>query len=373
MNPTTTPLRRRIAALAVLSLALLGACGSDDNTTDSTDEAGDASTGSETSAPETECVSGTISGAGSTFAQTIVQQWIKDYAAECPDATVNYQGVGSGAGIQQFTAGTVDFAGSDVAMKPEEQTAAEAKVGPTLHIPWTAGGIAVEYNLDGVKDLKLTPEALAGIFAGKITKWDDDAIAADNKGVSLPSTAIQVIHRSDGSGTTAAFTAYLTAAAPTQWTFGSGKEVPWPTGQGAKGSDGVTAAVKQTAGAVGYAEVSFAKGGSLGIAKIKNASGAFVGPEGEAVADALDSAEVPDDLKVEVNYKPTSAKAYPISTTSFVIVPAKPADTAKGKLLKSFVSYAVGKGQESADSLYYAPLPSSLATKALTVAETIGG
>jgi phosphate transport system substrate-binding protein len=374
VNPTTTPPRSRIAAVGILSLALfLGACGSDDNTTDTAGgDSGPLTTGGDTSAAETDCASGTISGAGSTFAQTIVQQWIKDYAAACPDATVNYQGVGSGAGIQQLTAGTVDFAGSDVAMKPEEQAAAEAKVGPTLHIPWTSGGIAVEYHLDGVKDLKLTPEALAGIFAGKIAKWDDDAIAADNKGVTLPSTAIQVIHRSDGSGTTAAFTAYLTAAAPAQWTFGSGKEVPWPSGQGAKGSDGVTAAVKQTAGAVGYAEVSFAKGGSLGIAKIKNAGGSFVGPEGDAVADALESAEVPSDLKVVVSYKPTSAKAYPISTTSFVIVPAKPSDTAKGKLLKSFVTFALREGQASAESLSYAPLPPSLTTKAITVAETIG-
>jgi phosphate transport system substrate-binding protein len=365
----TTPSRTRFALIGVLlAMLVFAACGSDDNST----SADDAS-GSTVAPTKVACASGTISGAGSTFVQTIVQQWIKDYAAACPDATVNYQGVGSGAGIQQLTAGTVDFAGSDVAMKPEEQTAAEAKVGPVLHIPWTAGGIAVEYHLDGVKDVKLTPEALAGIFAGKITTWDDAAIKAANKGVTLPSTAIQVVHRSDGSGTTAAFTAYLAAAAPSTWTFGSGKEVPWPTGQGAKGSDGVTAAVKQTAGAIGYAEVSFAKGGSLGIAKIENAKGSFVGPEADAVAAALESATVPGDLKVQVSYAPDSADAYPISTTSFVIVPAKPADTAKGKLLQSFVSYALGRGQDAAEDLFYAPLPSSLQTKAATAAEGIGG
>jgi phosphate transport system substrate-binding protein len=373
VNPTRTPFRSKLAALSLVAVAVLGACGSDDNSTGTEDAAGDSPTTVADSPTKTECASGTISGAGSTFVQTIVQQWIKDYAAECPGATVNYQGVGSGAGIQQLTAGTVDFAGSDVAMKAEEQTAAEAKVGPVLHIPWTAGGIAVEYNLDGIKDVNLTPEALAGIFAGKITKWNDPAIAADNKGASLPATGIQVIHRSDGSGTTAAFTAYLTAAAPSTWTFGAGKEVPWPTGQGAKGSDGVTAAVKQTTGAIGYSEVSFAKGASLGIAKIKNAGGSFVGPEADAVADALESAKVPSDLKVEVNYAPTSAKAYPISTTSFVLVPAKPTDAAKGKLLRSFVTYALGAGQDAAEDLFYAPLPSTLGDKAVTSAESIAG
>ena len=377
VNPTSTTFRPRALAAALLALGLVaGACGSDDNSTNDAAGSGSGSATTEAAAggaADTECASGSISGAGSTFVQTIVQQWIKDYAEQCPDATVNYQGVGSGAGIQQFTAGTVDFAGSDVAMKAEEQTAAEAKVGPVLHIPWAAGGIAVEYNLEGVKDLKLTPDALAGIFAGKITTWNDPAIADENKGASLPSSGIQVVHRSDGSGTTAAFTEYLTAAAPTVWTLGSGKEVAWPTGQGAKGSDGVTAAVKQAAGSIGYAEVSFAKGGSLGIAKIENAGGAFVGPEGAAVADALTSAEVPADLKVKVNYKPTSAKAYPISTTSFVLVPAKPADAAKGKLIRSFVSYALGDGQKSAESLFYAPLPSSLAKQSLDAAEGIAG
>jgi ABC-type phosphate transport system substrate-binding protein len=263
-------------------MLVFAACGSDDNSTRADD--GDGASASTVAPTKVACASGTISGAGSTFVQTNVQQWIKDYAAACPDATVNYQGVGSGAGIQQLTAGTVDFAGSDVAMKPEEQTAAEAKVGPVLHIPWTAGGIAVEYHLDGV-----------------------------------------------------------------------------------------TAAVKQTAGAIGYAEVSFAKGGSLGIAKIENAKGSFVGPEADAVAAALESATVPGDLKVQVSYAPDSADAYPISTTSFVIVPAKPADTAKGKLLQSFVSYALGRGQDAAEDLFYAPLPSSLQTKAATAAEGIGG
>ena len=351
-----------MALPAVLIALVAGACGSDDN--------GDPS---KTGAARFSCATGSISGAGSTFVQTITQQWIKDFGAKCAGATVNYQGVGSGAGIQQFTAGTVDFAGSDVAMKPLEQAAAEARYGPVLHIPWSAGGIAVEYNVSGVSELKLSPATLAAVFAGRITRWDDAALKADNAGVALPSTGIQVIHRSDGSGTTASFTAYLTAAAPAAWTVGSGKDVPWPTGQGAKGSDGVTAAVRQTNGAIGYSEVSFAKGAGLSMAKIKNAGGAYVAPDGAAVATALKSAAVPPDLKIRINYAPIDPSAYPISTTTFVIVPQRPTDPAKARLLKSFVDYALGQGQKAADALYYAPLPSSLVSQGRAALGSITG
>ena len=369
MKISSQPAPSRWLAVSALFVAVLaGACGSDTNKTST----GGNKTSATQGTAQAQCAPGTISGAGSTFVQTIVQQWIKDFGAACPGATVNYQGVGSGAGIQQLTAGTVDFAGSDVAMSPAEQSAAEAKVGPVLHIPWSAGGIAVEYHLSGVSDLKLTPDALAGIFAGKITKWNDPAIASANSGTALPSTGIQVIHRSDGSGTTAAFTAYLAAVSPSIWTVGSGKDVPWPTGQGAKGSDGVTAAVKQTDGAIGYSEVSFAKGATLGIAKIRNASGNFVGPDGNAVAAALQSADVPPDLKIKINYAPPSPDAYPISTTTFAIVPKKPADSTKAGLIRAFVLYALGPGQRSAESLSYAPLPTSLADQATAAAQSIG-
>lgn len=354
------------AVIAVMAL-LLGACGSDNNTND--DQA-DASNASER--PAVDCAAGTISGAGSTFVQTITQQWIKDFGAACSGATVNYQGVGSGAGIQQFTAGTVDFAGSDVAMTAEEETTAQAKLGPVVHIPWSAGGIAIEYHLEGLSDLKLTPEALAGIFAGTITEWDDPAIKSSNAGASLPSKTIEVVHRSDGSGTTAAFTSYLTAVAPSVWTFGSSKDVPWPTGEGAKGSDGVTAAVKQNDGTIGYAELSFARGASLGVARIGNAAGAFVAPDARSVAAALESATVPDDLKIKVDYQPESAAAYPISTTTFVIVPQNPADAARAKLVRSFVLFALGAGQASADDLYYAPLPESILVQAKAAARSVG-
>ena len=356
----------RWGVIAIVLVALVaGACGSSKKTSKA------ASTTTTAAKPQVSCATGSVSGAGSTFVSTLMQQWIKDYGAACPGATVNYQAVGSGAGIQQLIAGTIDFAGSDVTMKPLEQTPAEAKVGPVLHIPWAAGAIAVEFNVSGVTSLQLTPETIAGIFAGKIAKWNAPAIKATNSGVTLPSEGIQVIHRSDGSGTTAAFTSYLTAAAGSVWTFGAAKDVPWPTGQGAKGSDGVTAAVKQTEGAIGYAELSFDKANSLGTVKVKNAGGSFVEPSATSVAAALAEATIPADLKVKINYTPTNPAAYAITTDTFVIVPQKPADPVKAKLLKSFILYALDAGQQSAVSLYYAPLPSSLASPAKTAAESI--
>jgi phosphate transport system substrate-binding protein len=350
-----------VAILAALSM-VAAACGSNNNNK--------SSSSSGTTVPIA-CSQGTISGAGSTFVQNIAQQWIKDFQAKCSGATVTYQGVGSGAGIQQFTAGTIDFGASDVLMTPTEEQGAVAKGGQVTTIPWSGGGIAIEYNLSGVSDLKLSPDTLAGIFAGKIKTWNDQAIKNDNSGANLPSTGIQVVHRSDGSGTTAAFTGYLTAVAPTVWTAGAAKDVPWPTGQGAKGSDGVTAAVKQTAGAIGYAEVSFAKGGGLPMASIKNSAGNFEQPGSKNVTDALAEAQIPPDLKIKPNFKPTSADAYPISTFTFVLAFSQQKDPAKGQLLKNFLTYAVGPGQASAETLFYAPLPTDLQTKDKAAVDTI--
>ena len=350
-----------VAVLATLSL-VAAACGSDSNKK--------AASSTATTA-QVACASGTVTGAGSTFVNTIATQWIKDFEAKCPGATVNYQAVGSGAGVQQFIAGTVDFGASDALLTATEEPAAVAKGGQVLEIPWTGGAIAIEYNLSGVSDLKLSPETLAGVFAGKIKTWDNSAIKADNSGATLPSTGIQVVDRSDGSGTTSALTSYLTAVAPTIWTYGAAKDVPWPAGQGAKGSDGVTAAVKQTAGAIGYSEVSYPKGSGLGIAAIKNASGSFVLPDAKNVAAALAEATTPPDLRIKPNYKPTASNAYAISTPTFVLLFAKPADATKGKLIKDFLLYAVGPGQASAEGLYYAPLPSALQAKVKAQIESI--
>ncbi|HUR78986.1 MAG TPA: phosphate ABC transporter substrate-binding protein PstS [Acidimicrobiales bacterium] len=348
-------------AVATLTAATLftGACGTDDNGPARSAKRPEAADEPASTGPVT-CAEATITGAGSTFVQTLAQQWVKDYGAECAGATINYQGVGSGAGVQQFLSGTVDFAGSDAVLKPEEETGA----GAVLHIPWAAGGIAVLYHLSGVDDLKLGPTTLAGIFAGTITTWDDAAIASENKGASLPAKPIQVVHRSDGSGTTKVFTSYLTAVAPSVWTAGADKDVPWPTGQGAKGSDGVSAAVQQADGAIGYAEYSFAEANGVTVASIGNEAGAYVKPTAKAVSAALREAEVPADLKIKVTYKPEDKAAYPISTTTWAIVHTDTSDPAKAKLLKGFLLYAVGKGQAAATGLFYAPLPQEIAVRA---------
>lgn len=352
------------AVLLTLVLALFAsACGGDD--------AGTAAEAAPAMGATDECGSGSITGAGSTFVQSIAQQWIKDFGQRCPDTTVSYQGVGSGAGLEQLTVGTVDFAASDVVMGAEEQADAEATNGPILHIPWAAGGIAVEYNLPDTPDLQLTSEAVAGIFAGTITSWDDEAIAATNPDADLPATPIQVVHRSDGSGSTAAFTAYLTATAPHIWTAGTGKEVPWPTGQGAKGSDGVTSAVQQTVGAISYAELAYPTTAGLSIARLQNSSGRFVGPDAAAVSAAVDSADVPADLKVAMDYTPSDPAAYPISTVTFVVVPERVDDDATAAVLRGFLLFALGDGQDVARDLSFAPLPSSIADEAASLAETI--
>ena len=365
MPTSARPRPTSLLAVAFIALVALlaAACGDDTDTTGASATTTDAQEG---------CASGEVTGAGSTFVQAIAQQWIKDFGARCPGATISYQGVGSGAGLEQLTVGTVDFAASDVAMKADEQSDAEATHGPVLHIPWAAGGIAVEYNLPTVPDLRLSPSALAGIFAGAVKTWDDAAIGATNAGVDLPATPIQVIHRSDGSGTTAAFTAYLTEAAPAIWTAGTGKEVPWPTGQGAKGSDGVTSAVEQTVGAISYAELAYPKAAGLSIAKLENPSGRFVAPDADAVAAAVDAADVPADLKITMDYTPAAPAAYPISTVTFAVVPKSLGDPTTASIVRSFILYALDAGQADAERLSYAPLPSSIADEAASIAATIG-
>jgi phosphate transport system substrate-binding protein len=353
--------RRSVLGGAAVAIALTAAaCGSSSSTSSTTTTAAGGG--------KTTCASGTISGAGSTFVQTIAQQWIKDYQSKCPGSTINYQGVGSGAGVQQFTAGTVNFGASDVPFAASEQQAANAKYGAAQQIIWAAGPIAIEYHLSGVTNLKLSPNTLAGIFAGTIKTWNDPAITADNQGTTLPSTTIQPVHRSDGSGTTAAFTAYLGQVAGSVWTFGSNKNFPLNSGQGAKGSDGVTAVVTQTDGAIGYAELSYAKGGQVSTASIKNASGQFVQPSSTGATAALAATTVQPDGTAKINYAAPGASSYPISTFTYVLVPTKSPNAQVGTLLKDFVLYAVGPGQSSASKLYYAPLPANVASQSMTAA-----
>jgi len=354
--------RRQAAVLAltwILGLSGATACGTDDNSARLS--ARRSTAGPVAGADD----SATLSGGGSTFQATLVQEWIKQYRSLAPGVTVNYQPIGSGAGIQQLTSKTVDFAGSDVPLKDSE-VAATGGPGAVVQVPWTAGGVAVGYNLPGVAGLRLTAEALAGIFAGRITRWNDAAIKVENPSASLPASGIQVVHRSDGSGTTQVFTDYLKVAAPAEWTFPSGKDWPAGTaGTGAKGSDGVTAAVKQSVGAIGYAEPSYPKQAGLGIATIRNEAGRYVGPDAKAVSAALAAASVNPDGTLRLNFAPVSPDAYPISSTSYLLFYRSGSDPAKDAALKHFVAWALTVGQEFAEDLDYAPIPETVQVTAL--------
>jgi len=325
------------------------------------------SVGAAGSAPSS-CATGTVSGAGSTFQQNMETQWAKDFGGECAGAQINYQGVGSGAGIQQLGAGTIDFAGSDVTMKDAERAAANAACGSTaITLPVTAGGIAIIYNLKGLgAPVNLNAITLAGIFQGKIKKWNDPAIAADNSGVRMPATPITVFYRSDASGTTQVFTGFEKALGGSAWTLGSGKTVPWPTGQGAKGSDGVTAGVAQTDGGITYAEVSFAKSNNLPTASVKGAGSGFAaisaGSVSTAIAAGFTVTGTGNDLAGSLDFTKMT-DGYPISTVSYAIVCSKYKDAAKGKLVKAFLAYAITDGQAVANGLGFAPVPSELVTK----------
>jgi phosphate transport system substrate-binding protein len=346
----------------------LSACGSDSQ--------GGGTTNASNSNPAAaaNCASGDLKGAGSTFQKNIVAQWIKDFGAACSGANIDYQPVGSGAGITQFGANTIDFAGSDSVMKPDEQAAADKRCGaPAIHLPITAGGIAVMYKLGDVKDLQLSPKTIAGIFQGTVKKWDDAAVKADNPDAKLPSTAITAVHRSDSSGTTSVFSKFLNATAASDWKLGEGKELKWPASvQGAKGSDGVTQAVAGSDGAITYAEVSYATSSGLGVAKVKNGAGEYAALDAASVGKALEGASVPDtgsDLKVKYDFANTTAGAYPITALSYEIVCSKGTDAAKLALLKAFLTYDVTSGQSAADALGFAPLPQSIADKVKTAVD----
>jgi phosphate transport system substrate-binding protein len=357
MRLRTVPLPAAVLALAVV----VAACGSDNNKTSS------SSSGPSTTAAGAKD-NATLTGAGSTFVNNIVVEWIKQYKAAAPGVSINYQPVGSGAGITQLKDNpSTDFAGSDVPLTADQQ-AGLGGPSATATVPWSAGGIAVEYNLPSVKDLKLSPEALAGIFAGKITKWDAPEIKTDNPGV--PSTAIQVDHRSDGSGTTQVLTGFLAANAPSTWTYGSGKDWTSPAGTGSKGSDGVTNAVKGGEGHIGYAEVSFAKTAGLGVALVKNAAGQFTGPTSQSANAALASAKANPDNTIALDFKAPANDAYPISTVTYVIYRVPGSDAGKTAALKHFVQWALTAGQSYAASLDYAPLPNSIASPALNSVKT---
>jgi phosphate transport system substrate-binding protein len=339
--------RRVITCAAFLGAAAIAAtgCGSDNRATASAQTT------------DTSCSSGALAGGGSTFQLNIQQQWSADYRQQCADAQVNYNPIGSGAGIQQFGAGTLEFAGSDVPMLPDEQQAADKRCdGKAVTFPVTAGGVAIIYNLADVPHLKLSATTLARIFQGSVKHWNDAAIKRDNPGVTLPSTAVVTYHRADGSGTTAVFSAFEKATAGKAWTLGSSKELSWPSGQGATGSDGVVQGVKSTKGGITYAEVSYATANSLPTASVAATGNDYVSLTSDSVTQAIAT---------------KGHTGYPLSTVSYVIVCSHYSNSTTAAAVKSYLGYALGAGQSAAEQLGYAPLPRAIVTKSRAALDSV--
>src|SRR4051794_26164463 len=312
-------------------------------------------------------LSGTLNGAGATFPQPVYQEWAARFQKDA-GTTVDYQGIGSGGGVAQFTAGTVDFGASDAAMTDAEIAAAKKK-GDPVHVPTVLGAVTVSYNLPGVKSgLKLDGPTVADIFLAKITKWNDPKIASQNAGVSLPGSTISICHRSDESGTTKNFTAFLAAYSP-EWKNGPGvdKSVKWPSGTGAKGNDGVAACIKQNQSSIGYVEQAYALANNFTFADVKNKSGAYIAPTLDSTSAAAVGLTIPDDLRISTIDAPGKT-AYPITALTFLLVDQDPCKAGmaadQAKRLKGWLDYAEGDGQAVAGELQYAKLPGELHSKA---------
>jgi phosphate transport system substrate-binding protein len=309
-----------------------------------------------------------INGAGATFPYPIYQKWCSEYSKVDPGVQINYNSIGSGGGQQQIIAGTVDFGASDGPMSDADLAKAPGKI---LHIPTVAGADVLTYNLPDSPKLKMDGPTIADIFFGKITKWNDPAIAGQNPGVKLPDLDIVVVHRADGSGTTYIWVDYLSSVSK-EWEtkVGRGKAVSWPTGQGAKGNEGVTGMVKQTPGAIGYVELIYAKQNKLPFADIKNASGEYVTPGIESVTKALESAKIPDDFRFSMVNSPGSG-AYPIAGTTWLLVYETQKDPVRGRKVVEFLNWSLTKGEAMAPALDYAPLPDSVQQRVLERIKTI--
>jgi phosphate transport system substrate-binding protein len=303
-----------------------------------------------------------INGAGATFPFPIYSKWFSEYAKVDPSVRFNYQSIGSGGGQKQILAETVDFGASDGPMSDENLAKAPRAL---WHFPTVAGADVITYNLPDVPKLKLDGETIAGIFLGKITKWNDPAIGGQNPDVKLPDTDIVVVHRSDGSGTTYIFVDYLCSVSP-EWKqkVGKGTSVSWPVGLGGKGNEGVSGQVKQVPGSIGYIELIYAKQNHLSYADVKNAAGSYITPSIESVTEALSSANIPEDFRFSmVNSR--GEKAYPISGATWLLVYAEQKDHAKGEKLIQFLKWAYSDGEKLAAGLDYAPLPDEVVKRAL--------
>ena len=315
-----------------------------------------------------------LNGAGATFPYPIYSKWFSEYHNLHPDIQFNYQSIGSGGGIRQVIAGTVDFGASDGPMSDQLLAEAQKALGTkVLHMPTVLGAVVPAYNIPGVSaELKFTPEALAGIFLAKINKWNDKAIASANPDVKLPDQDIVVIHRSDGSGTTFIFTDYLSKVSPDwQSQVGKGTSVKWPVGLGGKGNEGVAGMIRQMSGAIGYVELIYAVQNKIPYGSVKNAAGNFVKASLESVTAAAASVkDMPPDFRVSITNAP-GKDAYPISSFTWLLIPEKSKDPSKGKILADFLNWMLDDGQKMTSQLSYAPLPESVAQKEKTAIKQI--
>ena len=305
----------------------------------------------------------TLNGAGATFPYPVYSKWFSEYHKVHSEVQINYQSIGSGGGIRQVTAGTVDFGASDMPMTDKQLQ--DAKGLNILNIPTVLGADVPAYNVPGVTgELKFTPEALSGIFLGKISKWNDKALTSANPGVNLPDKDIIVVHRSDGSGTTFIWTDYLSKISP-EWKsqVGSDTSVKWPLGMGGKGNEGVAGMIRQLSGAIGYVELIYAVQNNIPYGSVRNSAGNFVKASLEGVTAAAASApKMPADFRVSITNAP-GKDAYPISSFTWLLIPAQSKDAAKGKILADFLSWMVTDGQKMTSALAYAPLPDNVAAK----------
>jgi phosphate transport system substrate-binding protein len=320
-----------------------------------------------------------LTGAGATVPDPIYELWFSDFKKVESGAKINYQAIGSGGGVTQFTAQTVDFGASDAPLKDEEIAAITAKNGDVVEVPTVLGGVVVAYNVSGLRSgLKLDGATVANIFLGRITTWNDPAIAGQNSGVTLPDTSIQVAHRSDESGTTKVFTSWLSAGSP-DWEsqVGADKAVEWPVGVGGDGNDGVAAAISQTDGSIGYLSFDFAVTSNLGVADIKRTDGTYVTPSVDSISAAGGDLKFPITADTNI-LNSSSTGAYPISTTTYLLVPKELnvlKDKDKAQTLVDLLTWCLTKGQSEVQQLNYSPLPSSIATEAMQLVSqlTFGG
>ena len=367
------PCSRTLTGLSAILLSLsLVACGGGTPTATTDGETTD------TAATDTGSSGGTVDlvlneqvslvGAGASFPAPLYQRWFQDVSTGTQNLQVDYQSVGSGAGVERFTQGLVDFGASDVAMSDEEIAAVDRGVNL---LPMTAGSIVLTYNLPEAPELNLSREVYVDILLGNISNWNDERIAADNPDVILPDLPITVVYRSDGSGTTGVFTKHLSAISP-QWSdsVGEGKTVQWPVGVGAPKNDGVTAQVQQTPGAIGYVEYGFANSAGLPMASLENQSGNFIKPSAEAASATLDAVTLPENLRAFIT-DPEGDQSYPIVTYTWLLAYDNYDDPEKAKALEATIEYALTEGQNLSGELGYIPLPQSVVEKVAAEADKI--